>query len=189
METITKKIEGVNAKKVKEGSIGFISEDKWYNVYGEAEVLEELIKNVVSKGNTIEFEYNNGVVGSLKLIEKAPEKENSKFDDMTNFEDLLDAAHEKFKGMFNIKTELVSMDYEKKQAIFSACVSVESTVDGQGIFTRVFTGHGDAEGIGSDMIKPHFIRMAETRAIARALRFATNNAKVSVEETSEVPKE
>jgi len=29
----------------------------------------------------------------------------------------------------------------------------------------------------------------QTRAIARALRFATNNAKVSVEETSEVPKE
>jgi len=189
METITKKIDGVNAKKVKEGSIGFISEDKWYNVYGEAEVLEELIKNVVSKGNTIEFEYNNGVVGSLKLIEKAPEKENSKFDDMTNFEDLLDAAHEKFKGMFNIKTELVSMDYEKKQAIFSACVSVENWEKNEDNFlerrTTVFTGHGDAEGIGSDMIKPHFMRMAESRAICRALRFATNNAKVSEEETTQ----
>ena len=38
------------------------------------------------------------------------------------------------------------------------------------------------------MIKPHFIRMAETRAIARALRWATNNAKVAEEETTETKK-
>ena len=70
------------------------------------------------------------------------------------------------------------MDYEKSQAIFSACVSIER--EGR---IELFTGHGDACGITNDTIKPHFIRMAETRAIVRALRFATNNAKVAEEET------
>ena len=77
MEILKKKIEGVNPKRVEEGTIGFISEEKWYNVAGEPEALKELLKNVVSKGNTIEFEYNNGVVGSLKLIEAAPKEKGS----------------------------------------------------------------------------------------------------------------
>lgn len=181
MEIIKVKVEGVNAKKIDEGSIGFISEGKWYNVYADPYILSELTKNVIAKGNVVEFEYNNGNIGSLKLIEKAPEK--SGFDDMTNFEDLLNAAHSKFGDKLNIKTELVSVDYETSRAIFNASVSIEYENDN----VRVFTGHGDAQGITSDSIKPHFIRMAETRAIARALRWATNNAKVAAEETSEIP--
>ena len=50
---------------------------------------------------------------------------------------------------------------------------------------KVFQAHGDAtsDNIKGEMIKPHFIRMAETRAIGRAFRWATNNAKVSDVET------
>ena len=184
METLKRKIKALSVGRLAEGSIGFITaedEGKWYNVAGDKVILEELMKNVVAKGNTIEFEFNNGIVGSIKLIEKAKETDKKNWtEDMTNFEDLLNAAHKEFGGKLNIKTELISVDYEKKRAMFSACVSVEY---GPGE-TRVFTGHGDAEGIGSEMIKPHFIRMAETRAIARALRWATNNAEVSEEETT-----
>ena len=52
---------------------------------------------------------------------------------------------------------------------------------------QVFEAHGDAtvDNIGTDYVKPHFIRRAETRAIARGLRLLTNNAKVAVEETEE----
>jgi len=183
MEKLTRNVKAVSLGRIEDGSIGFLTTQKgeeklWYNVAGEKEILEELVKNVISKGNTIEFEYNNNVVGSLKLIEKAKEEKKSWADDMTNFEDLLSDMHNKFKGSFSIKTELISVDYEKSQAIFSAAVSVEYENR-----TTVFTGHGDAEGIKSENIKPHFIRMAETRAVARALRFATNNAKVSKEET------
>jgi len=193
MELLRKQIKCLSIKRIEEGSIGFMptDEDKWYNVMGDKEFLKELINNVIAKGNTIEFEFNNGVVGSIKLIEKSPEEKNEKnwHDDMTNFEDLLDDAHKKFPGSFNIKTELISMDYEKKQAVFSACVSVENWEKNEDNMLErritLFTGHGDAEGISSDMIKPHFMRMAETRSIARALRWATNNAKVSIEETSE----
>ena len=184
MENRKRIIKALSLKRIEEGSIGFLTtaaneEGTWYNVAGEPEVLKELVKNVIAKGNTIEFEFNNGVVGCLKLIEKAPEKEGNWHDDMTNFEDLLNAAHDKFKEIgFDIRTEMISMDYEKKQAVFKAEVTV-----GKGVITNVFTGHGDSEGIGSEMIKPHFIRMAETRAIARALRWATNNAAVAKEET------
>ncbi len=188
METKTGIIKALSLGRIEEGSIGFMiteEEGKWFNVSGEKDVLLEIAKNIIAKGNKIEFEFNNGIVGNLKLIEVAPKKESGKFDDMTNFEDLLSAAHKEFKeNGFDITTEMLEMNYEKKQAIFKATVIV-----GLGGVANTYTAHGDSEGIGSEMIKPHFIRMAETRAIARALRWATNNAKVSEEETSgEVPK-
>ncbi len=184
-----RKIKALSLGRIDNDQIGFLTdfpeeEKLWYNVSGETEVLKELVKNVIAKGNIIEFEYNNNVVGSLKLIEKAPEKEEG-FGDDTNFEALLNTAHTKFDGKFNIKTELISMDYGKKQALFSAAVSVEYKEDN----VRVFTAHGDAEGITNKLIQPHFIRMAETRAICRALRWATNNAKVAEEEKSGVAKD
>jgi len=195
MEILNRQIKALSISKINEGSIGFITNDIkdvipgtdkpiWFNVLGDPNILEELVKNVVAKGNTIEFEYNNGVVGSLRLISKPQEKKSDKFDDMTNFEALLDAAHKEFCDKLNIKTELIQVDFDKKRAVFSATVSIEYGEEK----VRVFTAHGDAEGIGSKMIEPHFMRMAETRAIARALRWATNNAKVAVEETTEVPK-
>ena len=191
MEKIIKTIKSVSKGRIQEGSIGFMTtteEGKWYNVTGESEMLEELVLNVVAKGNTIEFEYNNGVVVSLRLVEKAPEKDKNWAEDMTNFEDLLSAAHEKYPNRLNIKTEMISVDYDKKRAIFNACVSIEYAEEDANALgksrTTVFTGHGDAQGISNDKIQPHFIRMAETRAIARALRWATNNAKVAEEETA-----
>ena len=185
MEKETKQatIKALSLKRIEEGSIGFMTTEedgKWFNVTGETEALQEMVKNVIAKGNKIEFEINNGVVGSLKLIEKAPEKEKNWADDMTNFEDLLDRAHEMFPNRLNIKTEMLSVDYEKKRAIFNASVSIEHAEEDKNAEgckrTSVFTGHGDSEGISSEMIKPHFIRMAETRAIVRALRWYTNNA-------------
>lgn len=181
---LTRTIKVVSVKQIESGQIGFLTdhegeENVWRNVSGEPEILKELVKNIVAKGNVIEFKTNNGIVGNLSLIEKAPEKSKEGFDDITNFESLLNDAHKKFKDKLNIKTELVSFDYENKRAIFNASVSIENSDND----IRVFTAHGDAEGITNDLIKPHFIRMAETRAIARALRWATNNAKVAEEET------
>ena len=132
---------------------------------------------------TMNGQYKNGE--SIKVVtpaEQAPpipeEEKKSWAEDITNFETLLNEAHKKFGDKLSIETFSESVDFEKKTAVFKATVSVGN---------QVFDAHGDAtmENVANDNIKPHFIRMAETRAIARALRWATNNAKVASEELSD----
>lgn len=86
------------------------------------------------------------------------------------FEGLLDIAHK--KGLTGIKTLLVSS--ENGIYIFKA-----ETQFGE----KVYTGYGDAnkENVSS-MVTKHLIRVAETRAIARALRFGCNIGMCSSDE-------
>ncbi len=109
---------------------------------------------------------------------KSPAKKTGKWeDDMVTFETLLTKAHE-LKAKFSIKTEMLAIDLEKKYALFKARVIVSNgeIIDNERAF-NVFEGHGDATetNVTGEFIKPHFIRMAETRAIVRALRWYTNN--------------
>jgi hypothetical protein len=84
--------------------------------------------------------------------------------EFVTFEGLLDVAHK--LGLRSINTEMLGHTVDGSTT-FKATVTL---LDGS-----VFVGHGDAskENVGT-MIGPHRIRMAETRAVARALRFATN---------------
>ncbi len=84
---------------------------------------------------------------------------------------LLDEAHA--RGLRSIETELLQVP-NGEVAIARA---VARTEDGK------FTGIGDAspENVGR-MIAPHIIRMAETRAKARALRDAINVGVAALEE-------
>lgn len=107
---------------------------------------------------------------------------------------LLDVAHK--SGLQEIRTELVS--FENGLAIVKARV-VMAHEDNKGQpFVRTFTAHGDAGIIEvikqgklikvsntNPMVAQHIIRIAETRAINRALRFATNIGMCSVEESGE----
>ncbi len=104
-------------------------------------------------------------------------------DDMVTFETLLTKAHD-LKKPFSIKTKMLAIDIDKEYALFKARVIIPEgkpvDIGGlKGIVTPeiVFEGHGDAtsDNVKGDHIKPHFIRMAETRAIVRALRWYTNN--------------
>jgi hypothetical protein len=181
MDKLIRTIKAVSLKKKDEGSIGFLTkeEDRWFNMAGDPSVLEEWLKTTIKKGNTIEFDIENGFVNNLILKEKAKEES---FDDLITFEDLLNDAHEKFDWM-SIKTELIENDWENKRAIFKATVT--TCMDGEmDDFKQTFEAYGDAtqENCG-EMVKKHYIRMAETRAISRALRWATNNAKAAAEET------
>ncbi len=177
--------------------IGFLLKDNptWYNVPGEEMALNELKDAVLQKGTEIGFKYTAQTkkLGDINLLNLPEKGENGNWsDEMTNFKDLLDAAHTKFGERFDIRTELVRdgegkilLNFAQKQAVFKATVRVWSENDLNAV--QIFTGHGDAteSNITNKIIQPHFIRMAETRAISRALRWATNNAAVAVEETDE----
>ncbi len=151
--------------------------------------LEEWVKPDFVKLGDAEVTIKNGKIAFVLMKSEAPKQpvkqestqSNGKWeDDIVTFETLLTVAHSK-KVPFSIKTQMLDVDLEKKYALFKASVEVypnkkESTIDfGDGKI--VFEGHGDAtmENVTGDFIKPHFIRMAETRAIVRALRWYTNN--------------
>lgn len=163
--------------------IGFTLEadpNKWYNISGEEAELKRTKDTLIKKGNEIEFEIDNGKIDQSKIT-VITEGKGSWEDDIVDFETLLNAAHSK-KMPFSIKTECLNVDQEKRYALFKASVEVVSDKG-----TEIFQGHGDAtiENVTGDFIKPHFIRMAETRAIVRALRWYTNNAVCAEEEKSD----
>jgi len=188
MDKIIATIKAVGVKKLGEGSIGFLTEeepDKWYNIYDSPERLNEILESEIIKGNVIEFSVDEKdkrrvLIETIAVKEKATTDNKNWAEDMTNFEDLLADAHKKFGEKLSITTALMadSLNWEKQKAVFKAVVSI-----GSGETTQIFEAHGDAEGILNKIIQPHFMRMAETRAIARALRWATNNAKTAKEES------
>ncbi len=94
---------------------------------------------------------------------------------MVLFAGLLDQGHQ--QGLKSIDTELIQAPGQDNGsvAIVKAVVELE---DG-----RRFSGIGDAspENVGR-MIAPHLLRMAETRAKARALRDAVNVGVTAFEE-------
>lgn len=92
------------------------------------------------------------------------------------FEGLLDLAHQ--MNLKSINTELVYADYEKQRFVFKA-----TAIFGDGLHTRLFVGHGDADTHNTgDFVRVHLPRMAETRAVARALRLGCNIGMCSAEE-------
>ncbi|MBA2442059.1 MAG: hypothetical protein H0V53_06590 [Rubrobacter sp.] len=94
------------------------------------------------------------------------------------FAGLLDEAHS--RGLKGIDTDLVQVPEESNGnvAVVKATVQME---DG-----RTFSGIGDAspDNVGRNIV-PHLMRMAETRAKARALRDAVNVSATALEELSD----
>jgi len=91
------------------------------------------------------------------------------------YEGLLNEAHT--KGLKSIRTRLVQLPDASNG--HTAVVTAEVELDGG----KVFTGIGDAnpQNVNS-MIAKHLIRMAETRAKARAFRDAVNIGMTSLVE-------
>ncbi len=94
---------------------------------------------------------------------------------------LLDMAHS--YGLKSIVTELVQIPEESNRQ--TAIVRAIVTLENNGI-ERVFTGIGDAapDNVAAAM-RTCLVRLAETRAKARALRDAVNIGVAAIEELSE----
>src|SRR5919201_2076847 len=91
---------------------------------------------------------------------------------------LLDMAHE--RGLKAVTTTLVQIPNEINGSVAICHATVETE---QG----TFTGLGDASpGNVNRMMSPHLIRMAETRAKARALRDAVNVGVTALEELADL---
>ena len=99
---------------------------------------------------------------------------------------LLAEAHN--QGLIKLTTELVNIektDFKTGPVIVKATALMHDCFpkDTNEIRDRQFTAYGDAsvENVNSNIAK-HLIRMAETRAVNRCLRFATNIGMCSIEE-------
>jgi hypothetical protein len=94
------------------------------------------------------------------------------------FEGLLLAAHE--AGLAGVETRLVQAPAEGNQQTAIVLAEVQ-------LAKGVFTALGDASPASvARHLAPHVVRMAETRALARAFRFGLGVAAVAVEELGDV---
>ena len=94
--------------------------------------------------------------------------------EVVKYEGLLARAHE--EGLKSVVTELVQVPCIDNDHMAIVKAKVETHA---GIFEAL--GDATAESVNARMA-PHLIRMAETRAKARALRDAVNIGTVSIEE-------
>ena len=102
---------------------------------------------------------------------------------MVLYAGLLGEAHA--RGLKGIDTELLQVPVAENGNVAVVKATVEMA-GGQGQEGRTFSGIGDAspENVGRGIV-PHIIRMAETRAKARALRDAVNIGVTALEEMGE----
>lgn len=94
--------------------------------------------------------------------------------DFVLYEGLLDEAHQ--QGLSRISTTLIQIPSQDNGGVAIVAAEVETS-------KGTFSGIGDASPQNVNrMIVPHILRMAETRAKARALRDAVNIGVTAVEE-------
>lgn len=200
MEKLKRKIQAIAQKKKSEGQIGFLTEEEgWYNINAEEKVLDALMKDIIQKGNVIEFELDAGVPSLFRLIEKAkeesPEEEfhespsnrnNLKIDkkyivsingkDFITYNGLLEYAKSQYGGI--LKREVVEL--KKSDDWKSASAQVRITMKEGQIFEDV----GTCTPENAKGVKIYPEELAVTRGYARALRFGLVVDYCSKEELS-----
>lgn len=171
----------------------------WYSLKHK-DAQGKRIEDLVEKGDYVQIQYTVSdkqlLIMEIKQIaegeakREAPKntnfnssKSNSKFGDIIGFDTLLNDAH--LKGLIDVDTECLFVDWDKKIAAFKAIVKMKSVDEKtKEITMKTFVGHGDAcaDNISQSNVKMAWYRMSETRSLVRALKLATNNAENSDED-------
>lgn len=97
---------------------------------------------------------------------------------------LLDLLHQLSEGFFSVETDVVQLPSAENGhvAVVQARVRIFDPQDAD-VVRRLTTGIGDADPSNvSSQMRGHLLRMAETRAKARALRDAVNVGVAALEE-------
>jgi len=119
-----------------------------------------------------------------KLVPQENTKKSFKdrMEDYITFEELLKEVHKKFKKV-SIETEVQTGEEEDGDALkklLDKGFVVKATVITE---KGTYTAYGDATADNTtNMVQNALLRMAETRAVARACRFATGIGKIAKEE-------
>jgi hypothetical protein len=185
------------AKETKEYegkfSRGIMVGKSWYNVRADKKENVDALFNeeMLHQGNKVKVEideFDKTISKFISLVSKSQKHEEDKI----NLEVLLNDAHN--KGLAGIRTKLLSHDPVKKTAVVKAEVAMlkeqkpvknpeTGKMESRPPIMLEFHGIGDASPENTDdSIKKHYLRFAESRALVRALRWMTNNAKVADEE-------
>ena len=173
IKTISGRIEAVSSPRDFYGDgrliVGVKIAGTWINLLQD---VYEKFQQQLQKGNNVTIEYrNDGTIVSIKTNEMKSEKPD---EPRVRFNDLLQKAR---PNITSITTDLVAYDMEKRWAIVQATIT---TKDGE-----EFQAYGDSTQQNTGKFTSDaFIRMAETRAIARALRWMLAEGTVA-EEVSE----
>jgi hypothetical protein len=183
---------GIKVSDSKLGRDGWLNWDESVSSMKREEV-EAILRDLKPKDKVKIQLCGDGGFAEIEVIEKAKEEQE---DGIIGLEQLLDKAH-KDSYLTDIKTEMIEHNAEKAYAIFKATVTADKVdIKGETKCTfgqKTFTAYGDAskaEFEGNKMqLGSAYIRMAETRAVVRALRWLTNVAKAAKEEISDKPAE
>ena len=184
--------EGIIKVIARTGGVMFTDQDGfWYNVPKDNQELKDVVMKDFGKGDKIKMEHLNGTFTKIQLIEKASGSQGSAAPVIADehimilqgkkfikHSGLLNAAHS--KGLVAIRTDMVHQADDL--VIFKAIVEMPGE--------KLYEAYGDATKLNvNGNILPHMIRMAETRAVNRALRFATNIGMTSAEEMGDSKEE
>jgi len=178
-------------KKLDEDLSPLTEQQKKYLDFLKNKVGEEKYSEIKTK-TLGGFDYSSVQDGS-KVIEELKKEIGSKpierlrpsIDDYVVFEQLLEEAHKKFKNLSIKTTVMVSdeSDGKKLQELLDKGFVVRAIVKTEkGIYTAY--GYATPENT-TKIVKDALLRMAETRAVARALRFATGIGKTLKEDLIE----
>lgn len=174
--------------------------DQYAKMFGDKEVVRICKEHNINPDKLTEadnddmFKMCGQMLKEMKDLAKGEkprveQKEGFKkaMDDYVSYEELLTEAHKRWvETGFSMHTELLHLNENKETGVLiRAIVKSTITVSIKGTMFQ-YTGIGDADDTNTTgQIKVAKIRMAETRANARALRSALGIGKTAREELSE----